>query len=176
MSLNYKQYALRVGAFTLVEVLVVIAIIGILASVVLLNLTDARESSKIARTETELKAIETAFKLYREETGHMPTGADRCTICGFRNGNQSVQEQWETVIVPDVAAQTSARLPVRDPWGEYYAYDNNYRFATAAYPSIVCSLGPDGVLDTWVTNTLAGTQREAQDDDLCIFFDEPDDT
>lgn len=176
MPLRFKQRLSRVGAFTLVEVLVVIAIIGILAAAVLVNLNDARDSSKVAKAEAELKAIETAFKLYREETGSMPTGADRCTICGFRTGNQSVQEQWETVILPDVAARTSARLPARDPWGQYYAYDNNFRFATAAYPSIVCSLGPDSTLDTWTTNALAASEREAQGDDICIFFDEPDDT
>jgi prepilin-type N-terminal cleavage/methylation domain-containing protein len=46
--------------FTLVELLIVIAILGILAAIVLTNLTGTREKARIARAKSEVKQIYTA--------------------------------------------------------------------------------------------------------------------
>jgi general secretion pathway protein G len=181
MSVIFVQNQFRTRGFTLVEILVVISIIAILAAFVFGRFSNARTNSKIAKAEVELESIKAALKLHKEVTGSMPPGGDSCTMCGWRSGNTETQAQWETVVVPYVSARTPARMPVRDPWGRHYAYDNNFLVMIADYPSAVCSVGPNGVLNTWVseTETAALSLSElkvAQGDDVCIFFTEPDDT
>lgn len=167
----------RRSGFTLVEVMVVISIIGILAAAVLFSVSGAKDSGRIGKAKTDLEDIKLALLLYVEETSSMPPGSEHCSLCAFRTPPTSIASStdWETVIVPDVESEIQVRLPARDPWGNHYLYDNNYTVVGAARPSIICSRGPDGVLDTWL-NAAALAQRLAQDDDVCIFFNESDDT
>ncbi len=178
------------GGFTLIEILVVVTLIGILASIVIVNLSNAREQSQIARATEELKNIEQAFRLYRNETGRMPPGSDHCSLCGWGGWadpapSESTKAAWRaawTDVATDVNGVTGTRLPENDPWGNYYAYDNNYLVTNAQgteAPSIVCSVGPNGTLDTWrdaATPLDVDTRKDVLVDDICIFFDEPDDS
>lgn len=62
---------LKIG-FTLIELLVVVSIVGLLSSVVLASLSDARESARIAKAVQELKQIETMIVLYINDTNQLP--------------------------------------------------------------------------------------------------------
>lgn len=160
--------------FTLVEIMVVVVLIGILAAIVLASFSQARESSRIAKAKEELKNIEQALKLYVNSTGSMPPGGDLCTLCEFRPSEvltTSSGDRWRSLVVEAALFRsvTGANLPVYDPWGTYYVYDNNYRVNIQTSPSVVCSLGRDKTLQTLTTVAPAG-------DDLCIFLKEPDDT
>jgi prepilin-type N-terminal cleavage/methylation domain-containing protein len=55
--------------FTLIELIVVVAIIGILAATVLVNTNKARESARLARAIKETSAIATAIQLYMDDNG-----------------------------------------------------------------------------------------------------------
>ena len=63
--------------FTLIELLVVISIIGVLSSVVLTSLAEARGRARDAKWLTELKQIQTALALYKDDTGSYPSGSTR---------------------------------------------------------------------------------------------------
>jgi len=62
----------RNAGFTLIELLVVIAIIGILGSVVLVNLNGARAKSRDVRRIADLKQIQIALELYYDSNGRYP--------------------------------------------------------------------------------------------------------
>jgi type II secretion system protein G len=57
------QYMQR-RAFTLIELLIVVAIIGILAAIAVPNFMNARVRAKVARVQSDLKAISTALEQY----------------------------------------------------------------------------------------------------------------
>jgi prepilin-type N-terminal cleavage/methylation domain-containing protein len=69
--------------FTLIELLIVIAIIGILASVVLVGIGPAQRSGRDARRIADLRQIQNALELYKSANGQYPTGAGDVTGLGL---------------------------------------------------------------------------------------------
>ncbi len=61
------------SGFTLIEILVVLAIISILAGIVAINIVNKPGEAKIAATRTQLRAIKTAVNIYRTDNGTPPT-------------------------------------------------------------------------------------------------------
>ncbi len=56
-------------AFTLIELLIVVAIIGILAAVAVPNFLNAQLRAQLAQVESNVKALATAYELYRVDYG-----------------------------------------------------------------------------------------------------------
>lgn len=79
------------SGFTLLELLIVIAIIGILAAVVLASLSSSRVKARDTQRVAQLKEIEKALALYYTEYGQYPDGAE---IGGTQNwfSNTSIGE------------------------------------------------------------------------------------
>ena len=67
----FKRPTLTFG-FTLVELIVVIAIIGILTSIVLANLAGARAGARDDIRKTDLKNLQAAIELYKAQNGYYP--------------------------------------------------------------------------------------------------------
>lgn len=63
------------AGFTLIEIMVVIGIISLLASVLFLSFSDARESSRDRALMSELKSAQLAIELYKAQTGSYPAEA-----------------------------------------------------------------------------------------------------
>lgn len=62
------------SGFTLVEILAVIAIIGLLASVVLFSMQGAREKANDTQRKSDIDQLRIALRIYRDAEGAMPTG------------------------------------------------------------------------------------------------------
>ena len=58
--------------FTLIEILIVVAIIGILSSVILIGLGSARARARDARRIADLKEVQNALELYYGKAGMYP--------------------------------------------------------------------------------------------------------
>ena len=68
-----------IRGFTIVELLVVVAIIGVLATVILANLNQGRERAAAANELRQLQEIEKALRIYFIDNGYAqwPSGNDR---------------------------------------------------------------------------------------------------
>lgn len=63
----------RKAGFTLIEVLLVVAILGVLATVVVVNVSGRREPAMIRATRASIAAVATAVDLYEVDTGRRPS-------------------------------------------------------------------------------------------------------
>ena len=61
------------AGFTLIEVLLVVAILGILAGVVVVNFSGKGKGARIKATRTSIAAICTAIDMYEVDTGRFPS-------------------------------------------------------------------------------------------------------
>lgn len=59
--------------FTLVELLIVIAIIGVLAALLMSNFIGVRQRARDAQRKSDLKQVQSALELYRSDLGSYPT-------------------------------------------------------------------------------------------------------
>ncbi len=89
------------GGFTLVELMVVIVIIGLLATVVVINVMPATDKAAITKAKADVGVLEQGVEMYRLNKLRYPGGSE---------GLQAV-----------VAEGYVKRLP-KDPWGNAYVY------------------------------------------------------
>lgn len=66
----------RRGAFTLIELLIVVAIIAILAAIAVPNFLEAQVRAKVARCLADTRAIAVALETYRTENSRYPSRED----------------------------------------------------------------------------------------------------
>lgn len=59
-------------AFTLIELLIVVAIIAILAAIAVPNFLEAQVRAKVSRAKTDMRSLATALEAYRVDTNHYP--------------------------------------------------------------------------------------------------------
>ena len=59
--------------FTLIEMLIVVAIIGILASVVIIGIGPAQQRARDSRRASDMKQVQTSLELYYNKNGTYPT-------------------------------------------------------------------------------------------------------
>lgn len=118
----------KAKGFTLLELLVVLIILGLLATVVGPNVWNALAGSKEKTAKTQLHEFEQTLDLFKLDVGRYPTDAE---------GLQSLLQNPGSA--PGWHGPYLRRSPVpTDPWGKPYVYK-----ATPGGFSIL-SLGADG--------------------------------
>jgi prepilin-type N-terminal cleavage/methylation domain-containing protein len=145
------------NGFTLLELLVVISIIGTLASVVLASLNTSREKAQYAAARTEITQLMRLTEIAKGESGNLPgiTGSV-CTECACRNkGNIQNLPQSDTcrttylelVSKLNTAANgyISIPSPPTDPWGAPYLFNENEGEGGLCVTDNILSAGPNGL-------------------------------
>lgn len=110
------------GGFTLIEILIVVAIIGILASIALVGLGGTRSKARDAKRIAEVRQIQSALELYFNRCGWYPGPAD----CGatpplLTTADDLAEWQGMAAILndPDIGV---TNVPDTDPSGGFYFY------------------------------------------------------
>jgi general secretion pathway protein G len=104
----------RAGGFTLIEIMVVIVIIGILAALIAPNVISRIDEAQIVKVKQDIRAIESALKLYRLDRFRYPTTEEGLSALVTAPSDSSVP--WPPGGYLD-------RIP-KDPWDRPYLYAN----------------------------------------------------
>jgi type II secretion system protein G len=113
------------NGFSLIELIVVIAIIGLLASVVLASLGQSRQKADIAKAKSDFRALSHALELYRQSQGGLPPSPDGLAITDLVNNYLSEYLKTVPQISPVLITSADAYYytnPVTD--GTYYNCGN----------------------------------------------------
>ncbi len=70
----------RVGGFTLVEILISVAVISALTSAGYMVVSSVRDSSREAKLESDVASVNTALQIYLANSGSIPAGASADTV------------------------------------------------------------------------------------------------
>ena len=87
------------SAFTLIELLIVVAIIGILAAIAVPNFLNSQMRAKVARSLADMNAVKTANEMYRlDNNGYMAGPAELAVAIGTDFMGDRVWQQLTTPI------------------------------------------------------------------------------
>jgi general secretion pathway protein G len=121
---------LRQRAFTLVEMLLVITIIGILAALVVPKMMGRSEQARFAAAKSDLASIKTSLDAFEVDNGYYPKGKN-----GLGDLVQMPRDAkaWHGPYLDSVP---------QDPWGNAYIYEYPGKHNPTSYD--LYSAGPDG--------------------------------
>jgi general secretion pathway protein G len=111
----------RPAGFTLVEIMVVIVILGLLATLVITNVGDAADRAREETARTNATTIAHAVRAFRAREGRLPGALD-------------------ALVQPDAKGRSDLEDLPRDPWGHEFLL----RMGDVPPGWEVISLGPDG--------------------------------
>jgi general secretion pathway protein G len=107
---KYGKTSAKKG-FTLIEVLVVMVIISLLASLVAPKLFNKLDSSKVKTAQAQIEMLTTGLDAFRLDTGIYPTTAQGLSVLWNDPGNI---KNYDGPYLPKAVNS--------DPWGNSYVY------------------------------------------------------
>lgn len=129
---NHPIRQRRARGFTLIEIMVVVVIMGILASLVVPKLIARTGESKVAAAKVDIATVMQALKLYRLDNQRYPTTEQGLRALVEKPSTGPAANGWK-------AGGYLEKMP-KDPWG------NPYQFLSPGVKGEVdlISLGADG--------------------------------
>jgi general secretion pathway protein G len=125
--------SVRSAGFTLLEMLVVLVIIGLIASLVGPRLFSRVDSSKVQVAETQTRMLRGAVETFRLEVGRLPTAEEGLDVLSRAPSDERARGRWRGPYLDEA-------VPA-DPWGNPYQYSTPGR---DGLPFALYSFGADG--------------------------------
>ncbi len=106
-----KMSKRHVSGFTMIEIMVVIAILGILAALVVPQIAGKDDKARVERAKSDIKAISSALEMYKLDNYSYPTTDQGLDALVNAPGD-----------APNWAEPGYLRSTPKDPWGQEYIY------------------------------------------------------
>jgi len=117
------------SAFTLIELMIVIVILGLLAALVAPKFLKSGEEAKVTTTQVQMKNVEQALKLYKLHNSVYPTTEQGLKALVEKPETEPVPKNWKGPYMDEVP---------KDAWGNEFIYISDGKHFTLISP------GPDG--------------------------------
>jgi general secretion pathway protein G len=108
------SYSQRSRGFTLIEIMVVLVIIGVLGALIVPNLIERIDDSKVTAAHTDINQLMQALKLYKIDNQRYPASEQGLEALVRKPSSGPIPPNWKTYI---------EKLP-NDPWNRPYQYLN----------------------------------------------------
>ena len=108
------RFSAHDAGFTLIEIMVVIAIIGILATMIIPRIMGRPDEARATAAKHDVGTLVQSLKIYRLDIGRYPTSEQGLTALVEKPSANRVPQNWK-------AGGYLDSLP-KDPWGNPYQY------------------------------------------------------
>ncbi len=105
---------MRNKGFTLIEIMVVVVIIGLLATLVLPRVLGRQEEAFVVKAKSDIRALSSALKLYKLDNFNYPSTEQGLEALVGKPSGDPPAKNWKD-------GGYIERLPT-DPWGNVYQY------------------------------------------------------
>lgn len=122
------------AGFSLLEMLVVLVIIGLIASLVGPRLFSRVDTSKVQVADTQVRMLRGAVETYRLEVGRLPAADEGLAVLYTPPADERLKARWRGPYLDE-------QVPL-DPWDNPYVYSIP---GANGMPFALYSLGADGV-------------------------------
>ena len=143
MKLKLNSRKSRKGAFTLIEILLVLVIIGLVATAVVVNLIPQQEGAERNTAKILVDNVRSSLDTYRLNIGRYPTEEDGGLLALLKKPeyeNERLGAKWSGPYVKKDTALTA-------PWGNQLVYEPaDPEFKQPEDPDYrLYSMGPNGI-------------------------------
>lgn len=126
-----KRRKLRSG-FTMVELMAMLIIIGLLATLVVTKVASQIDKARVTTTRANLKSLHSQVNQFKLDTGRFPTEEE---------GLMALIEQPSDVIGYEPGGYLETTEVPKDAWGNEFVYE---QFPESGKPFVIKSYGADG--------------------------------
>jgi general secretion pathway protein G len=116
MFINIKKQIGQSRGFTLIELMVVIVILGILATLIVPRIMDRPEEAKQVKAKLTIGVLESSLRLYKLDMGAYPTTEQGLASLVTSPGTGDAGGNWR-----EGGYIEKGKVP-KDPWGNDFIY------------------------------------------------------
>ena len=105
-----NRHRLQKAGFTLIELMIVVVILGLLATIVMPRILGRPEQARRMKAKVDISSIKSALAMFKTDTGRFPTTSEGLEVLVSDPGIKGYNSDGYLDKVPS------------DPWGNRYVY------------------------------------------------------
>jgi len=110
MKITPSRSARQSRGFTLIELMIVVVILGLLATIIMPRILDRPEQARRVKAKADIRSIQSMLALFKTDTKRFPTTSEGLQALVTNPGLDGYSREGYLDEVPT------------DPWGNRYAY------------------------------------------------------